>query len=105
MILHLDTTQTNKITVVLSNGDQEIDRTEKENAFGSQVVLPTIEELLTKHRLTAIDLDGITVNEGPGSFTGTRVGAAVANALAYALKIPVNGRLPPKQIAQPLYET
>ena len=36
--------------------------------------------------------DGIEVETGPGSFTGIRIGVAVANALAYSLGIPVNGR-------------
>ena len=32
------------------------------------------------------------VNRGPGSFTGLRVGVAIANALGFLLKIPVNGK-------------
>lgn len=37
------------------------------------------------------ELEGIVVFEGPGSFTGLRIGATVANALAYTLEIPVAG--------------
>lgn len=35
------------------------------------------------------DLEGIVIFEGPGSFTGLRIGMSVANALAYSLSIPV----------------
>ncbi|MFH1536127.1 MAG: hypothetical protein ABIC96_03620 [Patescibacteria group bacterium] len=35
---------------------------------------------------------GIEVETGPGSFTGLRVGVSVANALGFALNIPVNGK-------------
>ncbi len=98
MKLSLDTTQTNIITV-----DLDADEVQKENHFGSQVLLPAIEELLDKHKKSIKDLDSIVVAEGPGgSFTGTRVGIAVANALAYGLKIPVNN-LPIGEYAEPKY--
>jgi tRNA threonylcarbamoyladenosine biosynthesis protein TsaB len=38
------------------------------------------------------DIKEIKLDTGPGSFTGLRVGAAVANALGYSLGIPVNGK-------------
>jgi tRNA threonylcarbamoyladenosine biosynthesis protein TsaB len=48
-----------------------------------------IEEILNKSSISYGDLDGIAVYKGPGSFTGVRIGAAVANALAYAQNIPI----------------
>ncbi|MBI2448362.1 tRNA (adenosine(37)-N6)-threonylcarbamoyltransferase complex dimerization subunit type 1 TsaB [Candidatus Microgenomates bacterium] len=35
------------------------------------------------------DIDAIGVINGPGSFTGVRTGVTIANALAYALKVPI----------------
>ena len=35
------------------------------------------------------DIEGIVVFQGPGSFTGLRIGISVANALAYSLDCPV----------------
>ena len=37
------------------------------------------------------DVGGIIFFEGPGSFTGLRIGASVANALAYSLQISIVG--------------
>jgi len=34
-------------------------------------------------------LEGIIAYEGPGSFTGLRIGITVANTLAYSLNIPI----------------
>lgn len=48
-----------------------------------------IEEMLNKSTISAGDLQGIVVYEGPGSFTGLRIGIAVANAMAYAYGIPI----------------
>jgi tRNA threonylcarbamoyladenosine biosynthesis protein TsaB len=34
-------------------------------------------------------VQGIVAYQGPGSFTGLRIGLTVANALAYSLKVPI----------------
>jgi tRNA threonylcarbamoyladenosine biosynthesis protein TsaB len=51
-----------------------------------------IEEILNKSSISYNGLDGIAVFEGPGSFTGLRIGMSVANALAYAQSIPIIAR-------------
>ncbi len=48
-----------------------------------------IEDLLTAHGKTWQDVAGIVAFEGPGSFTGLRIGLTVANALSYGIEIPV----------------
>lgn len=88
--LFIDTTDNKKIIIALTVNGQE-DRVEKHmQGRGSQEALPLIHELLTKHNLSPKDLTEIQVNTGPGSFTGVRVGVAIANALAFGLGIPVN---------------
>lgn len=37
------------------------------------------------------DLGGVVAFQGPGSFTGLRIGLTVANTLAYGLEIPIVG--------------
>ena len=46
-------------------------------------LLPLIQEVLARQGAELADLDGVLVTDGPGSFTGLRIGAAVAKALVY----------------------
>ncbi|MDB5182542.1 MAG: hypothetical protein JWO47_326 [Candidatus Saccharibacteria bacterium] len=50
-----------------------------------------IQALLKQHGKSWQDIEGVVVYEGPGSFTGLRIGISVANALSYSLKIPIIG--------------
>jgi len=48
-----------------------------------------IADLLKLYSKTLKDIDGIICFQGPGSFTGLRIGLTVANTLAYALEVPI----------------
>ena len=48
-----------------------------------------IETLLENQGKTWRDVKGIVCFQGPGSFTGLRIGLTVANALAYSYKLPI----------------
>lgn len=103
MILKIDTTITSNITVELKSvGDKKDIKLNSQQKFGSQVLLPMIVKILKKAKIEFKDLTAIEVNPGPGSFTGTRVGVSVANAMGFALNIPVNGKK--DTIVLPLYE-
>ena len=83
--LFLDTTSNKEIIVRLTI-DKDIfeEKIEIQNNR-TQVVLPIIEKILKAHGLTPQNIDKVEVNPGPGSFTGVRVGAAIANALIFSL--------------------
>lgn len=95
MVLFIDTSDNTKTIVGL-------DKFRLEKPTGpdkSQQVLSLINQILKKHlprrkagKKTLKDISEIKIETGPGSFTGLRVGIAVANALAWALEIPVNGK-------------
>ncbi|HEY4832366.1 MAG TPA: tRNA (adenosine(37)-N6)-threonylcarbamoyltransferase complex dimerization subunit type 1 TsaB [Waddliaceae bacterium] len=57
----------------------------------SKYLVPKIEEAFFEARKTPNDLNAIAVGAGPGSYTGVRVGVAVAKTLSYASKIPMVG--------------
>lgn len=88
--LFIDTTDNTKVVVCLTIDDQEFVKEKKVEARSAQLVLSLIDELFQEHAVSPKDLDEVEVNVGPGSFTGVRVGVSIANALAFALEIPVN---------------
>lgn len=91
MKLSIDATDNLKTKIILN--DQEFVR---ENALPrDQDVLGSIMSALSLQGLTLKDISMVEVNTGPGSFTGTRVGVAIANALSFALGVKVNGQEPP----------
>ena len=65
-----------------------------------QDVLGFLLHCLEQKNIKPEDIDEVEVNPGPGSFTGTRVGVAIANMLSYALDIKVNGSMTP---VEPIY--
>ncbi len=76
-------------SVALRSGEEiKYNFTEKENEHGL-VILDFIDDLLKRFNLEKNELDLIAVSNGPGSFTGLRVGCSVAQALAFANDIPL----------------
>ena len=88
MKLYINTADRGKIIVGL--GKKRFRSLAKKGA--SQRLLPFIDEVLAKEGATFAQITEIEVNCGPGSFTGLRVGVSVANAIAWALGIKVNGK-------------
>lgn len=55
----------------------------------AQELQKLIEQLLRRHHLTVGDLRAVAVLQGPGSFTGLRIGLTAANVLAWLRHLPV----------------
>lgn len=91
--LFIDTTNTNEAKVSLQIREQKFEKKSASTILRSQSVLPLIDELLKEHGLVMSDINEVFVNVGPGSYTGIKVGIAIANAIGYALKIPINNQL------------
>ena len=55
----------------------------------SERLLPAIDHLLTQSRSSLSEISAIAVSAGPGSYTGLRVGLAVAKGLAMGANLPL----------------
>ena len=88
MFLCIDTT-TSEAGITLVGGGifhQEIDPYQ-----ASETILKVIDGLIKEAGITTLDIEGVFVIKGPGSFTGLRVGISVANTFAHELNIPIVG--------------
>ena len=90
-ILAIDTSALTATAAILSEDMLigEISTTTK--LTHSQTIMPMIDELLKKVSLDITDIDLFACSEGPGSFTGLRIGIGTIKGLAYGLQKPVVG--------------
>lgn len=89
MILFIDT-HDELITVGLKNGEELYLKTQESEYSHSIYTMPMIESLFKDNNFNVKDLKKIIVVNGPGSFTGIRIGLSIAKTMAYALNIDIN---------------
>ena len=78
-ILAIDTT-TKKASVALQYNNKIVDISEENEITHSEKLLPLIDTILTNNNLKINDIDLFAVLNGPGSFTGVRIGLATIKA-------------------------
>ena len=88
-ILAFDTTNATLSVSVLSGTNLLSQKNIFENNKHSELLIPVIEECLNQAQIWYQDLDLIAFTNGPGSFTGIRVGYSCAKALAISTNLPV----------------
>lgn len=90
-IIALDTALGACSAAVLSSGRVLAEEHEIMLRGHAEALAPMVQRVMRDAGLPFVELHGIAVTIGPGTFTGQRVGLAFARALAVALKIPVSG--------------
>lgn len=68
---------------------REFSRSENSSQRHSRYILKMIDQLMDEAGIHLDNLHLLAWNAGPGSFTGLRIGASVAQALAYSFHLPV----------------
>lgn len=87
-ILAIETTgPKSSVALLMENGEIFQENRGKELSH-LQSLIPMIDDLLEKCQLSIDDITHIAVSQGPGSFTGIRIGMATGKALAQALNLP-----------------
>ena len=68
----------------------------------AETIHKKITEVLDMQNKSLTDIQSIAVYQGPGSFTGLRIGISVANALAMSYSLPIVGRTGEHWLAEAL---
>lgn len=90
LILNIETA-TKVCSVALAKDGEVIQLKEmkSEKYSHSEHLTLFIEEVMTKGQFKYTDLDAIAVSQGPGSYTGLRIGTSTAKGLCYAIEKPL----------------
>ena len=87
--LYIDTSSSYLYTAIVEN-DKLIDQIKEDYGQSlSEMALPRIVSMFEKNKIESHDIDKIIVVNGPGSFTGIRIGITIAKVFAWSLAIPI----------------
>lgn len=87
--LYIDTHDTEIVIGLYKDGNILDSRIKPSTRNHSDFTMPLIKEILDTNNIGVKDLNEILVVNGPGSFTGVRIGVTIAKTLAYTLNIPI----------------
>lgn len=88
-ILALETANENCSVALYHQAECQFFQLDERTKMQTQVILPMIEQCLQQNQCSFHDLTAIAFSRGPGSFSGVRINATVAQALAWANQLPV----------------
>ena len=90
-ILALETSAKSVSVAVTENGTLLAQAYQDRGLTHSVTLMPLLDGMLKTAGLTLDDMDIIAVAQGPGSFTGIRIGVSAAKGLAWAKALPCCG--------------
>ncbi len=90
LILNIETATKNCSVALAKDGNTiAIREIATQNFSHAEKLHVFIEELFSETHLKLQDLNAIAVSQGPGSYTGLRIGVSAAKGLCYALSVPL----------------
>lgn len=87
-LLALDTA-TEACSVALLRGGEKTHLAQFAQREHTKHILPMVDKILAQADITLSQVDALVFGRGPGSFTGVRIGAGIAQGLAFGADLPV----------------
>ena len=88
-ILYIDTSSSYLYTAIVEDNKLLGEVKEEFGQSLSEVALPKIVSVFTENNIKPEQIDKIIVVNGPGSFTGIRIGITIAKVYSWSLNIPI----------------
>lgn len=89
-ILNIETATKNCSVAIAKDGETIICKEIAEEGYSHAEKLHVfIEEIIAESGISVHDLVAVAVSQGPGSYTGLRIGVSAAKGLCFALNIPL----------------
>ncbi len=88
-VLYIDTSSSYLYSAIVEDEKLIASVSEDYGQSLSEIALPKIVEMFNENKLSPKDVDKIIVVDGPGSFTGIRIGITIAKVYAWSLNIPI----------------
>ena len=88
-VLYIDTSSSYLYSAIVEDKNLIASVSEEYGQSLSEIALPKIVEMFEKNNLSPRDVDKIIVVNGPGSFTGVRIGITIAKVYAWSINLPI----------------
>ena len=84
-------TSTDFLSLAVTDGEHVFTHHERVGQKHAETALPALSRLLEEAGLALSSLDAVVYGQGPGSFTGLRIGCGLAQGLAFSANLPLIG--------------
>lgn len=101
--LFIDTRNVAEIIAKIDKDGELFEEISTTDTRRPESILLVVDRVCKKAGIEPREISEINAEEGPGSYTGLKVGISVANALSFSLEKKVNG-LPLGELAKPQYQ-
>ena len=88
-ILHIETSTTVCSVAVSEDSHVIFEEADFDGPNHARILAPLVEQAASFADSHAIPLDAVAVSEGPGSYTGLRIGVSTAKGLCYGRNLPL----------------